>query len=107
MSIAAEGKVLTKGHSRGHSTRKPGRPRKPIPLEAIFRVEQGEKLRQVAREFEIAKSSLLDAVINHRQGHGFFLSAPPANFRTGHAPDLETPTDPPHRSKSTLKNSLQ
>jgi hypothetical protein len=66
-----------------------GRPPKPIPLQAIFAVRQGGRLRAVAKTYQIGKSTLARAVTDYGQRRGFFLRAPPENLGTGLTRDFD------------------
>jgi len=52
------------------------RPRTPIPMVAIFRLKHGEKLRQVAKDMKLPKSTLARAYAEYRQRRGFYLNTP-------------------------------
>jgi len=54
-----------------------GRPRRPIPMEALFRLDHGEKTRTVARDMAIPRSTLARIYDEYRRGRGFVLRAPP------------------------------
>lgn len=61
-----------------------GRPRRPIPMEALYRLNQGEKMRAVVREMKLPRATLQRAWREYKSKVGFYLRAPPTPAQNSH-----------------------